>query len=69
MVIDPPDMDINQGEINGDIPFPNNNNQDSMTAPPNDNDNNMMMQQTESGNSTLPNQKIISNKYQFQMIK
>lgn len=51
----PPDMDINQGEINGDIPFPNNNNQDSMTAPPNDNDNNMMMQQTENGNSTLPN--------------
>ncbi len=51
----PPDMDINQGEINGDILFPNNNNQDSMTAPPNDNDNNMMMQQTENGNSTLPN--------------
>ena len=51
--MNPPDMDINQGGINGNIPSPNNNNQNGMTAPPIDND--MMMQQTESSNNKLPN--------------
>ena len=50
--MNPPDMDINQGGINGNIPSPNNNNQNGMTAPPIDND--MMMQQTESSNNKLP---------------